>query len=71
MLLWFITMGVLGLISIMRHPQVLAALNPSYGIRLLSLHGSLGFTLLGGVFLALTGAEALYADMGHVGRTPI
>jgi KUP system potassium uptake protein len=71
MLLWFITMGALGLISIVHHPQVLDAIDPSYAIRLVSLHGSLGFTLLGGVFLALTGAEALYADMGHVGRTPI
>jgi KUP system potassium uptake protein len=71
MLLWFITMGALGLIGIVHHPQVLAAIDPSYAIRLVSLHGFLGFTLLGGVFLALTGAEALYADMGHVGRTPI
>jgi KUP system potassium uptake protein len=71
MLLWFITMGLLGLFGIAHHPRVLVALDPSYGIKLLVLHGFLGFTLLGGVFLALTGAEALYADMGHVGRTPI
>jgi KUP system potassium uptake protein len=71
MLLWFITMGFLGFFGIAHHPQVLVALDPSYGIGLLSSHGFLGFSLLGGVFLALTGAEALYADMGHVGRTPI
>jgi KUP system potassium uptake protein len=71
MLLWFMTMGILGLVGIVHHPQVLAALDPSYGIRLITLNGFLGFTLLGGVFLALTGAEALYADMGHIGRTPI
>ncbi|WP_456705236.1 potassium transporter Kup [Bradyrhizobium sp. USDA 4449] len=71
MLLWFITMGVLGLLGIARHVGVLAALNPSYGIKLLFDHGRVGFALLGGVFLALTGGEALYADMGHVGRAPI
>jgi KUP system potassium uptake protein len=71
MLLWFMTMGLLGIVSIAHHPGVLLALNPAYGIRLLFQHGALGFTLLGGVFLALTGGEALYADMGHVGRSPI
>jgi KUP system potassium uptake protein len=71
MLLWFLTMGVLGVVGIAHYPQVLAALDPSYGIKLLLLHGFLGFTVLGGVFLALTGAEALYADMGHVGRTSV
>jgi KUP system potassium uptake protein len=64
-------MAVLGIISVVRHPEVLSALNPLYGVRLLTTHGLLGFTLLGGVFLALTGGEALYADMGHVGRRPI
>jgi KUP system potassium uptake protein len=64
-------MGFLGFFGIAHHPQVLVALDPSYGIGLLSSHDFLGFSLLGGVFLALTGAEALYADMGHVGRTPI
>jgi len=71
MLLWFLTMAVLGVTSLVRHPEVLRALNPLHGILLLTTHGLLGFTLLGGVFLALTGGEALYADMGHVGRTPI
>jgi KUP system potassium uptake protein len=71
MLLWFITMALLGIVGIAHHPGVLVALNPAYGVRLLFQHGTLGFMLLGGVFLALTGGEALYADMGHVGRTPI
>lgn len=71
MLLWFVTMGLLGIIGIAHHPGVLVALNPAYGFRLLFGHGALGFMLLGGVFLALTGGEALYADMGHVGRMPI
>ncbi len=71
MLLWFLTMALLGVASLVQHPEVLRALNPLHGILLLTTHGLLGFTLLGGVFLALTGGEALYADMGHVGRTPI
>ena len=71
MLLWFISMGMLGTFGIVKHPEVLAALDPIYGIRLLTTHGLLGFAVLGGVFLALTGGEALYADMGHVGRGPI
>ncbi|WP_229198986.1 potassium transporter Kup [Bradyrhizobium acaciae] len=71
MLLWFLTMALLGIASLVRHPGVLRALNPTHGILLLTTHGVLGFTLLGGVFLALTGGEALYADMGHVGRKPI
>ena len=71
MLLWFISIGGLGVFGIFSHPEVLAALNPVYGIRLLATHGFLGFAVLGGVFLALTGGEALYADMGHVGRAPI
>ncbi|WP_407165512.1 potassium transporter Kup [Bradyrhizobium sp. ORS 111] len=71
MLLWFVTMAVLGIVSVARHPDVLRALNPEHGVLLLTTHGLLGFTLLGGVFLALTGGEALYADMGHVGRRPI
>lgn len=71
MLLWFLTMALLGVSAVARHPDVLRALNPMYGFLLLTTHGLLGFTLLGGVFLALTGGEALYADMGHVGRRPI
>ena len=71
MLLWFISIGGLGVFGIFHHPEVLAALDPMYGLRLLTTHGFLGFAVLGGVFLALTGGEALYADMGHVGRAPI
>jgi KUP system potassium uptake protein len=71
MLVWFVTIGVLGLFGIVQHPQVLAAVNPAYGFTLLTTHGFAGFAVLGGVFLALTGGEALYADMGHIGRNPI
>lgn len=71
MLLWFITMGLLGLVGVAHHVSVLTSLDPRYGIKLLFGHGLVGFTLLGGVFLALTGGEALYADMGHLGRAPI
>jgi KUP system potassium uptake protein len=71
MLIWFTTMAMLGIVGIVRHPQVLGALNPIHGLRLLGTYGLLGFSVLGGVFLALTGGEALYADMGHVGRRPI
>jgi KUP system potassium uptake protein len=71
MFVWFATIAVLGVIGIVHHPHVLAAINPVYGAQLVMNHGFLGFTVLGGVFLALTGGEALYADMGHVGRNPI
>jgi KUP system potassium uptake protein len=71
MMVWFATIAILGLNGIAHHPQVLGALNPVHGVRLLTTHGFLGFTVLGGVFLALTGGEALYADMGHIGRNPI
>jgi len=71
MMLWFTTIGVLGIIGIVHHPEVLGALNPVKGVRLLTTHGFLGLMVLAGVFLALTGGEALYADMGHVGRKPI
>ena len=71
MLLWFVTMGVLGTVSLVRTPQILYAANPVYGIAFLAHHAQLGFMVLGSVFLVLTGAEALYADMGHFGRKPI
>jgi KUP system potassium uptake protein len=71
MSVWFATIAVLGVIGIVHHPHVLAAVNPIYGAQLVMNHGFLGFAVLGGVFLALTGGEALYADMGHVGRNPI
>jgi KUP system potassium uptake protein len=71
MVVWFVTLAVLGAISIAQAPQVLAALNPLYGIAFLATHGALGFLSLGAVVLALTGAEALYADMGHFGARSV
>ncbi|MFD1468039.1 KUP/HAK/KT family potassium transporter [Hymenobacter caeli] len=70
MLVWFSTIGTLGLIQIAHHPGVLAALNPVYAIRLLTEYPK-GFWLLGAVFLCTTGAEALYSDLGHCGRKNI
>jgi KUP system potassium uptake protein len=71
MLVWFVAIGVAGAPYIMREPQVLKALNPYYGIAFLATNGRDGFFLLGSVVLAVTGAEALYADMGHFGKKPI
>ena len=69
MLLWFLFLGVNGLLKIVTMPMVLAAFNPVHAIRvLISPNNKLGFMILGSVFLATTGAEALYSDMGHVGR---
>jgi len=68
---WFLVMAVLGLVHIPDDWRILYALNPFEGLRFLVTHGLLGFVVLGSVFLAVTGAEALYADMGHFGRTPI
>ena len=71
MAIWFIILGAAGLFQVVQAPGVLAALNPIHGFRFLMAHGWPGFLTLGSVFLALTGAEALYADMGHFGRRPI
>src|SRR3974377_2031448 len=71
MTLWFLSIGLLGILGILRHPSVLAALDPRYGLEYLFGHGWTGFLVLGGVFLCATGAEALYADMGHFGPNPI
>jgi KUP system potassium uptake protein len=71
MTIWFITIGVLGIAGITQHPAVLAALDPRVGLAYLFGHGFTGFLVLGGVFLCATGAEALYADMGHFGAGPI
>jgi KUP system potassium uptake protein len=71
MALWFLSIGVLGLIQVLMHPFVLLALSPSYGIALLIHYKWLAFVTLGSVVLAVTGAEALYADMGHFGARPI
>ncbi|MCX7164905.1 MAG: potassium transporter Kup [Rhodocyclales bacterium] len=71
MLAWFGVLGVLGAISIFQHPDVLDALKPAYALSFLVAHGTASFLILGAVVLAITGAEALYADMGHFGRYPI
>ena len=71
MLLWFFVIAVLGAISTAAHPEVLLAIDPSHAARFLIAHGWSSFIVLGGVFLAITGGEALYADMGHLGRGPI
>jgi KUP system potassium uptake protein len=71
MTVWFLVIGVMGLIQILHHPFVLKALIPSYGVTFIIQHGFLAFIALGAVVLAVTGAEALYADMSHFGRRPI
>jgi KUP system potassium uptake protein len=71
MTVWFVTIGVLGFGGIIGHPGVLVALDPRYGLAYLFSHGFTGFLVLGAVFLCATGAEALYADMGHFGPRPI
>jgi KUP system potassium uptake protein len=71
MLIWFVALAVLGISGIINHPSVFAAVNPVYGLSYLFSHGVTGFWVLGAVFLCVTGAEALYADMGHFGRRPI
>ena len=71
MVLWFFILASGGLVHIVGNPDVLVAINPWYGIRFLFTHGLIGLTVLGLVFLAVTGAEALYADLGHFGRKPI
>ena len=70
-LVWFLVIGALGLMHLVREPQVIAAFNPVYGAAFLLRHGLVGFLVLGSVFLTVTGGEALYADMGHFGRWPI
>src|ERR1700677_2153431 len=71
MAVWFVTIGALGLVGILQHPGVLAAVDPRCGFAYLFAHGFTGFLVLGAVFLCATGAEALYADMGHFGPRPI
>jgi KUP system potassium uptake protein len=68
---WFLVIGAAGLTHIADDPGVLAAINPAHGLSFLLTHGMIGFVTLGAVFLAVTGAEALYADLGHFGRLPI
>jgi KUP system potassium uptake protein len=71
MLIWFVSMAVMGIFGIAKHPAVFAALNPAYGLSYLFSNGMTGFLVLGAVFLCVTGAEALYADIGHFGSGPI
>lgn len=71
MLIWFLSIGAIGLVHVLREPSILAALNPFVGLQYLVTHGLRSVAVLGSVFLAVTGGEALYADMGHFGREPI
>jgi KUP system potassium uptake protein len=71
MVVWFLTLGVLGAIQVVKHPAVLAALSPHHAAGFLTHHGFAGFAVLGSVVLCVTGGEALYADMGHFGKRPI
>ena len=71
MVLWFIAIALLGLNNVAVHPFVLLALSPSYAVALCIRYKVMAFVVLGAVVLAVTGAEALYADMGHIGATPI
>ncbi|MGE5468722.1 MAG: potassium transporter Kup [Ignavibacteria bacterium] len=71
MLVWFAVLAVLGVVNVAAQPMVLGALLPTHGVAFLAANPLLGFFALGAVFLAVTGAEALYADMGHFGRSPV
>jgi KUP system potassium uptake protein len=71
MLLWFFVIALIGGASILKHPGVIAAVDPRHAINFLTAEGRSGFLVLGGVFLCITGGEALYADMGHFGKGPI
>jgi KUP system potassium uptake protein len=70
-LVWFIALSLLGIRSIAHEPAVIAAINPAHAFRFFAQHGMTGYLLLGSIVLVITGAEALYADMGHFGRRPI
>ncbi|MGT2439224.1 potassium transporter Kup [Bradyrhizobium betae] len=71
MVIWFTCLAVMGAVHIADDPSVLAAINPYYALQFLLTHGTIGLVTLGAVFLAVTGGEALYADLGHFGRKPI
>ena len=71
MAVWFLAIAALGVVGILQAPQILRALNPIAGLAFMVRHGWLGFTVLGGVVLCFSGAEALFADLGHFGRLPI
>lgn len=70
-LVWFIALAAMGLVNIVRNPQILAAINPLYAVSFLLENSGVAFFALGAIVLAFTGAEALYADMGHFGKRPI
>jgi KUP system potassium uptake protein len=70
-ILWFVALGAAGIYGILKSPAILQALNPLHGIAFVTQHGFASFVVLGAVLLAFTGAEALYADMGHFGKEPI
>jgi KUP system potassium uptake protein len=69
--IWFLTMGAMGVAQLVQNPEVLGAVNPYYAYAFALSHGFVAFIVIGAVFLAVTGAEALYADLGHFGRAPI
>ena len=71
MVIWFLVLGAMGIYNIIDHPNILLAVNPMYGVNFMLDHSLQAFIVLGAVFLVLTGAEALYADMGHFGIRPI
>lgn len=71
MVVWFVTLAVLGLYQALQHPSVFGAMNPTYAVSFFARNGWHGFLVLGSVFLVVTGGEALYADMGHFGIKPI
>ena len=69
--LWFLAIGAMGAMQLAKNPSVLHALEPAYAVDFMFAYPLLGFLVLGAVFLAVTGGEALYADMGHFGKRPI
>jgi len=71
MIVWFTTMAVLGIASVLHNPHVLAAISPHHALNFLAANGTTGYLVLGAVFLVVTGGEAIYADMGHLGPRPI
>lgn len=70
-LLWFVVLGLLGIFQIIDHPEILSAINPAYALKFFQINAFKGFTVLGSVFLVVTGGEALYSDLGHFGKSPI
>jgi KUP system potassium uptake protein len=71
MVIWFLTIAILGTVQLARYPSILGAIHPGYAVHFFAAHGWHGFIVLGSVVLVITGGEALYADMGHFGRGPI